>query len=231
MELRQYWIIIWRRVWIPVSLCAVVLIASLALRSPVAPSYQATARLLVDVPPLDVVQGMGFDPRLTAPQATEYLVDDFSVFITGGAVAEAVSQRLAGQGLQVPAGLLQSSTSSQHMHRAVIVQLTWPDPQQALTILQTAIEVLRQEAPAYFARLGQLQPQITVFDGPSVSPLPPSLSQRLELPVRLLLGLLAGVALCFLLHYLDDSIHSRAELEQLGLEVLAEVPGRRRLMR
>jgi len=84
---------------------------------------------------------------------------------------------------------------------------------------------------AYFARLGQLQPQITVFDGPSVSPLPPSLSQRLELPVRLLLGLLAGVALCFLLHYLDDSIHSRAELEQLGLEVLAEVPGRRRLMR
>lgn len=231
MELRQYWIIIWRRAWIPVLLCAVVLIASLALRSPIPPVYQASARLLVDVPPLEAIQGMGFDPRLTAPQATEYLVDDFSVFITGKAVAEAVSQRLAGQGLQVPAGLLQSSTASQHVHRAVVVQLTWPDAEQALTILQTAIDVLRQEAPTYFARLGQLQPQITVFDGPSVSQVPPSLSQRLELPVRLLLGLLTGLALCFVLHYLDDSVYSRAELEQLGLKVLGEIPGRRRLLR
>ena len=231
MELRQYWEIIWRRVWIPVLLCAVVLIASLALRSPVTPSYQATARLLVDVPPLEAVQGMGFDPRLTAPQATEYLVDDFSVFVTGKAVAEAVSRRLADQGLRVPAGLLQSSTSSQNVHRAVTLQVTWPDPDQASLILQAASEVLAQEAPAYFARLGQLQPQITVFDGPNVSALPPSLSQRLELPVRLLLALLAGLALCFVLNYLDDSVRNRAELEELGVQVLAEVPGRRRLLR
>jgi capsular polysaccharide biosynthesis protein len=60
-----------------------------------------------------------------------------------------------------------------------------------------------------------------------VSPVPPSLTQRLDLPVRLLLALVAGVALAFLLDYLDNSVRGREELESLGIAVLAEIPGRR----
>jgi capsular polysaccharide biosynthesis protein len=228
MELRQYWSIIWKRVWIPVLLFGVVLVISLALRRPPPLQYQAWARVLVDVPPLEAVEGMGFDPRLTAPQATEYLVDDFSLFISSQAVAQAVSQRLAGQGLQVPPGVIQSSTASEQVHRVVSVRVTWGDPDQALAILTTAVEVLQQEAPAYFGRLGLEEPHVTLFDGPGVSPVPPSLTQRLDLPVRLLLALVAGVALCFLLDYLDDSVRGRQELESMGIPVLAEVPARRR---
>jgi capsular polysaccharide biosynthesis protein len=228
MELRQYWSIIWKRVWIPALLFGVVLVISLALRRPPPTQYQAWARVLVDVPPLEAVEGMGFDPRLTAPQATEYLVDDFSLFVSSQAVAEAVSQRLAGQGLQVPPGVIQSSTASEQVHRVVSVRVTWSDPDQALAILTAAVEVLQQEAPAYFGRLGLEEPRVTLFDGPGVSPLPPSLTQRLDLPVRLLLALIAGVALCFLLDYLDDSVRGRQELEGMGIPVLAEVPARRR---
>jgi len=196
------------------------------LRQPGIPQFVASARVLVDVPPLQQVEGMGFDPRLTAPQATEYLVDDFSAFVTGDVVARMISERLAAQGVAVPAGIIQSSTSSQQVHRVVEIQLTWSDPDQARAILQTAIEVLQQEAPAYFGRLGTLQPVVRLFDGPRVAPLPPSLTQRLDLPVRLLLAVLAGVALCFLLDYLDDSVRNRSELEAMGISVLAEVPGR-----
>jgi capsular polysaccharide biosynthesis protein len=228
MELRQYWHIIWKRVWIPILLVAVVFAVSLALYRPPATLYQASGRILVDVPPLKTVEGMGFDPRLTAPQATEYLVDDFSQFITSQTVAEAVSQRLASQGIQVPAGAIQSSTASEKVHRVVTVRVTWGDPEQALTIFKTAVQALQKEAPAYFGRLGLEEPQITLFDGPSVSPVPASLTQRLDLPVRLLLALLAGAALAFLLDYLDDSIRGREELEGLGIHVLAEVPTRRR---
>jgi capsular polysaccharide biosynthesis protein len=228
MELRQYWHIIWKRIWIPALLFGVVLVVSLVLRRPSASQYQASARVLVDVPPLEAVEGMGFDPRLTAPQATEYLVDDFSLFVSSQAVAQAVSQRLADQGIQVPAGLIQSSTASEKVHRVVTIRITWGDPDQALGILNTAIEVLRQEAPAYFGRLGSEQPRITLFDGPNVSPVPPSLTQRLDLPVRLILALIAGVALCFLLDYLDGSVRGREELEVMGISVLAEVPARRR---
>jgi capsular polysaccharide biosynthesis protein len=66
---------------------------------------------------------------------------------------------------------------------------------------------------------------IKVIDPPS----PPtqnsiSLTQRLDLPVRLLLALAAGLALIFLLDYLDDSVRGKAELEAMGIPVLAEVP-------
>ncbi len=228
MELRQYWHIVWKRIWIPVLLLGVVLVVSLALHRPSPPSFQASARMLVDVPPLEAVEGMGFDPRLTAPQATEYLVDDFSLFVSSQTVAQAVSQRLAGQGIQVPPGIIQSSTASEKVHRVITVRATWSDPDGALAIVKAAVEVLRQESPAYFGRLGLEEPQVALFDGPDVSPIPPSLTQRLDLPVRLLLALVAGVALCFLLDYLDDSIRGREELEGLGIPVLAEIPGRRR---
>jgi capsular polysaccharide biosynthesis protein len=228
MELRQYWHIVWKRIWIPALLLAVVLVVSLVLRRPTSPQYQASGRVLVDVPPLEAVEGMGFDPRLTAPQATEYLVDDFTQFVSSQVVADAVSQRLADQGIRVPPGVLQSSTASEQIHRVVTIRVTWADPDEALAIIKAAVEVLKQEAPAYFGRLGLEQPQVTLFDGPGVSPVPPGLSERLDLPVRLLLALLAGIALAFLLDYVDDSIRGRQDLEGLGIHVLAEVPRRRR---
>jgi len=110
----------------------------------------------------------------------------------------------------------------------VLLQVTWHNPNEAIAILNTTVDVLREEAPAYFGRLGLLQPEISLFDGPTVSGVPPSLSQRLDLPVRLFLALIAGVALCFVLDYLDDGVRGREELEAMGIGVLAEVPGQRR---
>lgn len=228
MELRQYGHIVWKRAWLPGLLLLVVLAVSLALRQPSPLQYAASVRILVDVPPLAAVDGMGFDPRLTAPQATEYLVDDFSVFVTGDAVADRVSARLADHGIQVPAGVIQSSTASQQIHRVVEVRVTWGDAEQAMAILRATVEVLTEDAPAFFGRLGALQPSVTVFDGPRVGPVPPSLSQRLDLPVRLLLALLAGILLCFVWDYLDDSVRGRADMEAAGIQVLAEVPRQRR---
>ena len=228
MELRQYWHIVWKRIWIPALILGVVLVVSLALRQPPPPQYQASGRVLVDVPPLEAVEGMGFDPRLTAPQATEYLVDDFTQFVSSQAVAQAVSQRLTSERIQVPPGVIQSSTASEQVHRVVTVRVTWGDPNEAIAILNAAIEVLQEETPAYFGRLGLEQPQVTLFDGPSVTAVPPSLTQRLDLPVRLLLALLAGVALAFLLDYVDDSIRGREELEGMDIAVLGEVPHQRR---
>jgi capsular polysaccharide biosynthesis protein len=228
MELRQYWHIVWKRIWIPALLIGVVLVVSLLLRRPSPVQYEASGRVLVDVPPLESVEGMGFDPRLTAPQATEYLVDDFTQFVSSQAVADAVSRRLAEQGLQVPPGVIQSSTASEQVHRVVTIRVTWGDPDEALSIVTAAVEVLKQDAPAYFGRLGLEQPQVTLFDGPGVSAVPPSLTKRLDLPVRLLLALLAGIAVAFLLNYLDDSIRGGQELESMGIRVLAEVPRQRR---
>ena len=85
--------------------------------------------------------------------------------------------------------LRKAGLTLEQVHRVVTVRATWGNPDEAVAILTAAIEVLQQEAPAYFGRLGLEQPQITLFDGPSVIPVPPSLTERLDLPVRLLLAL------------------------------------------
>ena len=64
--------------------------------------------------------------------------------------------------------------------------------------------------------------------GAVVVPRPASLTARFDLPLRLELALLAGIALTFLLDYLDLTVRNRAELEALGLPVLGEIPTRRR---
>jgi hypothetical protein len=43
--------------------------------------------------------------------ASEYLVDDMAEVVRSGAFADAVSQRLAGQGISVPAGAIEPARS------------------------------------------------------------------------------------------------------------------------
>ncbi len=60
-----------------------------------------------------------------------------------------------------------------------------------------------------------------------VTPVGPSLRDRLELPLRLLIAFLVGVALVFLLDYLDTSVRGRDDLEAMGYAILGEIPKHR----
>ena len=69
-----------------------------------------------------------------------------------------------------------------------------------------------------------------MIDPPTISLVGPSLRQRLDLPLRTILALVAGIGLAFLLDYLDDTIRGRTDIEALGLPILAEIPQARRWM-
>ena len=55
--------------------------------------YTLNVGLLVDVPDLPNTSLLSVDPRLTAPQAAEYLVDDFSTFVRGSEFQQMVAAR------------------------------------------------------------------------------------------------------------------------------------------
>ena len=57
-----------------------------------------------------------------------------------------------------------------------------------------------------------------------VSPVGRPARDQLDLPLRVLLALAAGVGLAFLLDYLDRSVRERSDVEALGLPVLSEIP-------
>jgi capsular polysaccharide biosynthesis protein len=84
---------------------------------------------------------------------------------------------------------------------------------------------MEQDSTNYLAQLGTQGALIQVIDAPSPPARnPQSLTRRLYLPLRLLLALVAGVALTFLADYLDMTVRGKTELEALDIPVLAEIP-------
>jgi capsular polysaccharide biosynthesis protein len=152
------------------------------------------------------------------------MVDDFTEVVKSGAFAADVSRRLADKGVVVPAGAIQGSAATGKQHRILTLTITWPNRDQTLAIAQAAIAALQEDSPKYFPQLGD-QPAIAKpLDEPVVGVVPPSLRERLDLPIRLALALVAGIALAFLLDYLDDTVRDAREVEAIGLHVLGEIP-------
>ena len=58
---------------------------------------------------------------------SEYLVDDLGEIVRSQAFAGAVSQRLADQGITVPAGAIGASTQPGKLHRILTVNINWPN--------------------------------------------------------------------------------------------------------
>lgn len=227
MELYEYWQIYRRRWWLPVVLTvAVALISLLQLRpwQPPPPSYSASLRLLVGVLPAADADVTSYDPHYYAWQTSEYLVDDFTEVVRSDLFAQQVSQRLAAQGLTIPAGLIQGNSATGKLHRILSLNLTWPNPTELEAITTAAVAELQENITFYFRQLGTENATVTILDEPRINPVAPPLRQRLELPLRIILAFLAGVLLVFLLAYFDTAIHNRQALEALGLPVLGEIP-------
>jgi capsular polysaccharide biosynthesis protein len=227
MEFRQYAQILRRRWRLPLLLAALVALASLIQLQPwraAPPSYQATLRLLVGVLPAAEADVAAYDPRYYAWLTSEYLVDDFTEVVRSELFARNVSGRLAGQGIDVPAGAIQGSAATGEQHRILTLNLTWGDEAQLQAIAAAAAAELSENAVTYFQLLGTEGAGVTLLDGPSIGVVGPSLRSRVELPLRMLLGLLVGVGLVFFLHYLDTAVRDGKELEALGFTVIATIP-------
>ncbi len=161
---------------------------------------------------------------------------------------------LLPDGAPIPPGAIQGAIASDNAQSLFVIYITWGDPDTLLAIADAVALELTENASAYFAQLagpstgsgqapsagrrGELAepsgqvlpiPPARRVDTPVPVALPPSLRSQLSGPVvRVALGLAAGLALVFMLHYLDPTIRDRAELEALGYEVLGEISSPRR---
>jgi len=222
MELKHYAQIIWKRAWIPLLLVIVVAAVSLLTRTAPPPSYSLTTSFSIGVTPKTVDDEYTFDGNY-AWISSEFLADSLTELVGGQKFAEDVNAHLAAMGssTRIPAGLIVSETK----HRIVRLNISWGNPDELAEIGRAVGQAMQQDILKYFPQAGESRIQITIIDvsGPRVTN-PQSLRQTLDLPIRIILALAAGIALTFLLDYLDDSVRGRAELEAMGIPVLAEVP-------
>lgn len=228
MELKAYWRIIRRRWWLPVGLTAAVLVLTLAVTRPwqaQPPVYSATMRFNVGVQP-ERIPGVYTYDRYYTMMAAEYLVDDLGEIVRSSVFADAVSKRLVDQGITVAAGAIGASTQPGKLHRIFAVSVTWGDEAQLRAIANAVVATLTESSAEFFAQFSAAEADIRLIDAPSVSRVGRPAREQLDLPLRLALALAAGVALAFLLDYLDDSVRERADLERLGLALIGEIPRR-----
>jgi len=227
MELREYWLIIKRRWWIPVLLTLLVGLISLVQLRPwqtTPESYTASMRMLVGVMPAAEQDETAYDPRYYAWLTSEYLVDDFTEVVRSELFAGNVSARLADQAIEVPAGVIQGSAATGKQHRIITLNFGWNDREQLVAMADAAAAELTENIGLYFQQMGTDGAGVTLIDGPNVGVVGPSVRSRLDLPLRLMLAFLVGLGLIFLLDYLDTSIRDPRDLEELGLPILGAIP-------
>jgi capsular polysaccharide biosynthesis protein len=219
MELRLYWKIIKRRLWLIVALLVIVG-ASFLVYAPQSPtSFVANMRFVVGIQP-EPGSGYTYDRYYTWLTA-EYLLDDMAEVVKSQAFANDVA---ALAGLDVPVGAIQGATSAGKLHRILNVSVTWHNQEELARIANAIVQNLVERGNVYFAQLATDQALVSVIDPPTIFQPGPSLRQRLDLPLRLMLALVVGVFGAFVWNYLDDTLREPSELEQLGVTVLAEIP-------
>ena len=226
MELKTYFRILKRWWWIPIGLFVLTLLFTLITQKPWQPrppTYVMGMSFSVGVRPQHLPDEYTYDGYYSA-LSSEYLVDDFSELVKGSEFAAAVSQRLADEGIVVAPGQIQGLTQTGKLHRILTVTVVDGDPERVQKIAGAVAETITKDTSRFMPRLLEDQGAVYLVNKGGVVAIGPSLKQRLDLPLRLALALLAGIGLAFLLEYLVPCVQTRQDMENLGVKVLAEIP-------
>jgi capsular polysaccharide biosynthesis protein len=200
----------------------------LALRQP--QHYGATVRLMVTQAPRVPEEGTGFpDFNLTHSwMGSAYILDDVPQVVNSYALAADVSAALATQGTTVAPESVQASLQADTFHRAVTIAARADTPERAEALAAGAAEALQQHGLKYWNRAtgGDDGLRVAVLDPARSTGPTRSLRDVLEeVGLRTALALAAGVGLAFLLHYLDDTIRDRQQVETwIELHVVGVIP-------
>jgi capsular polysaccharide biosynthesis protein len=112
---------------------------------------------------------------------------------------------------------------SDHLRSIVVLYLNGGSPDRLIAIGNAAIKALQVRNNVIFPQNGE-GAIVTALDGVVAAPAPPSLRSRLDVPIRIGLGLVLGVVLAFLAWYFDPRIRDRADADAIGLDIIAEIP-------
>ncbi len=229
MELREYWNIVRRRWWLPVALTLAALVASsyVALRG--ASAYRTDMRLAVSTAPsVDRSSELYYDPVYYANLSAEYLADDLSAIIPSQAFGVDVAREL---GFRISPTTIADATRAKKTHRLIDVTIVTPTPEEGSDIAQGMVNLINdpKRMGSYLQAMDAYHAQVSIVAAPFTHAASGPLGLVSEIGLRTLVGLFVGLALAFLVDYLDQSLRGREDVErELGLPVIGEIPRAKR---
>jgi capsular polysaccharide biosynthesis protein len=210
--LKRYWYL----VVIPPVLVGIFTL--ITYRAPT-PSYTSTLRFSVGYAPEQQTTSL-YDRNYPAWLTSEYIAGGLSDWAKTGDFAQAVANET---GQNISAGEVAGSLVSDHLRSIVVLYLNGGDADKLTTIGNATLKVLQQRNKIVFPQNGA-GAIVTALDEVIIAPAAPSLRARLDVPIRIALGLVFGTVLAFLAYYLDPRVRDRADAETLGLNIIAEIP-------
>jgi capsular polysaccharide biosynthesis protein len=194
-------------------------------------------RLAVSTQPTEVesASAIYYDPVYYANLSSEYLADDLSEVIKSESFAQEISQELQSTvGYTVTPDVIADATRARKTHRLIDITIMSPTYEQGLDIANAIQTVINdpQRIGRYLTAMDAYRGHVSVVNQPVVKHGNSAIVTAAEIGLRTLVGVFIGVALALLVEYLDQTLRSRREAEDLlGLPVLAEIPrlGRRAL--
>ncbi len=220
MELRLVLKILFRRWGLVIAPPILVGVITLFTYRAPAASYTTALRFAVGYAPEETTTSL-YDRKYPAWLTSEYIAGGLSDWAKTGDFAQAVADDTRGK---VTAAQVAGSITSDHLRSIVMLYLGGEDPDQLAALGESAIRVLQSRNNVVFPQNGPSGATVTPLDTVAIAPAPPSLRARLDIPIRIALGLAFGLALAFIAHYFDPRIRERAEVEALGLSVIGEIP-------
>jgi capsular polysaccharide biosynthesis protein len=224
MELRLILKILWRRWWlIAIPTVLVAALALLTYHAP-APTYATTLRFSVGYTPQEQPATL-YDKFYPAWLTSEYIAGGLGDWARTGDFDQAVANDATSHGHTVSAANVAAAiANSDHSRSIVYLYFGGGDPDQLAAIAEAAARVLQTRNGVVFPQNGPAGATVTPLDAVSIGAAPPSLRSRLDIPIRIGLGLALGIVLAFLAHYFDPHLYDRADVEALGLNVVGEIP-------
>jgi capsular polysaccharide biosynthesis protein len=225
--LTEYARVLLRRWWLVLIPPVIIVALTLLTVRPAPPvTYQVTMAFSMGIPPEPARNDTYNFDRHYNWLASEYITQGFSLLIPKGEFAAGVEKQLAARGITLTTPVA-GSLRSEYRSSVMTVYVNWPTAEQAAQIAQGVVDELTTNYEAYWPQLRDAEsPPARLMDPILPAPIAPALRDRFDLPVRVLLGLLAGVALALLWHFLDPAVRGRNELERMGLKVVAEIPSK-----
>jgi capsular polysaccharide biosynthesis protein len=213
-----------RRWWLVLLPALVVGAFTLLSYRPPAITYQTTLRFAAGLPPERTPGVYNYD-RQYAWLSSEYLANGLSDIMRTGLFAQNVANRLNTNGLNIAAGQIQAALVTDQKQSIVQATLTWPDATQCRQIGEAVVTELVEHGVSYWPQLSAANSApVVALDQPAPAPISASLRDRFDLPVRVLLALVVGLALALGTYALDPVVHERRDLERLGMNVIGEIP-------
>ena len=227
MELKQMMKVLLRWWWLAtIPVVIVVGYVGLTYQRPETP-YQVVMRFATGGEPAAVLSA-DYD-RYYAWLSSEYVANALADVAVTGTFAEAVAARLDDHGLAIAPGAIQAAIASDNAQSMLVIYLTWPSPDQVTAVAEAISAEITENGTVYFPQMRAVGTIARRVDTPTPTPMPPSLRAQLLGPgLRAILAIGVGLGLAALAHYFDPKVRELAEVEQLGIPLLASIPKQRR---